>query len=115
MKATWDGNSESESENKDQQEISNMCFMAMVEVKSLELNDESSDDEFDDEFDDLSYEELLNDFNDLHRNYENLIFKNGALKKKISSFSKELEDFSKENKVILTCDTYNSLKNEILP
>ena len=82
------------------------------EVKSLELNDESSDDEFDDEFDDLSYEELLNDFNDLHRNYEKLIFKNGALKKKISSLSKELEDFSKEKEVILTCNTCDSLKNE---
>ena len=32
------------------------------EVKSLDLNDKSSDDDFDD----LSYEELLNDFHDLH-------------------------------------------------
>ena len=74
MKATQDGNSKSESENKDHEEISNMCFMAIDDkVKSLELNEESSDDEFDDEFDDLSYEKLLNDFNDLYRNYENLI------------------------------------------
>ena len=90
-----------------------MCFMAIDdELKSLELNDESSDDEFDDQFDDLSYEKFLNDFNDLHRNYEKLIFKNDALKKKISSLLKELEDSSKEKEVILTCDTCNSLKNE---
>ena len=90
-----------------------MCFMAFDdEVKSIELNDESSDDEFDDDFDDLSYEELLNDFTNLHRNYEKLILKNSALKKKISSLSKELKDFSKENEVVSTYDTCDSLKNE---
>ena len=82
------------------------------ELKSLELNDKSSDDEFDDEFNVLSYKELLNYFNYLHRNYEKLIFKNGALKQKISSLSKELEDFSKENEVILTYDTCDFFKNE---
>ena len=35
-----------------------------------------------------------------------------VLLKKKSSLSKELEDFSKENEVILTCDTCDSLKNE---
>ena len=39
------------------------------EIKSLELNDESSNGNFDDKLDYLSYEELLNDFNDLNRNY----------------------------------------------
>ena len=54
IKAIWDGSSESESENKDQQRISNMCFIVIDDaVKSLELNDESSDDEFDDKFDNL--------------------------------------------------------------
>ena len=78
------------------------------EVKSLELN-EFNDDEFDDEFNDLSYNELLNDFHDLYKSYEKHILKNGILKKKISNLSKELEDFSKEKEVILTCD---SLKKE---
>ena len=55
MKVTWDDSSKSESKNEDQEEIANMCFMAIDdEIKSLELNDESSDDEF---YDDLSYEE----------------------------------------------------------
>ena len=59
MKATQDGSRESESKNEDQERTSNMCLMPIDdEVKSLELNDESSDDEFDDELDDLSYEEL---------------------------------------------------------
>ena len=90
-----------------------MCFIAIDdEVKSHELNDKSSDDEFNDEFHDLSYEKLLNDFNDLNRNYEKLIFKNSAPKKKISSFPKELEDSSKEKEITLTCDTRDSLKNE---
>ena len=113
MKATWDDSSESESNEESREEISNMCLMAIDdEVKSLELNDESSDDEFDDQFNDLSYEELLNDFNNLHRNFEKLMFKNSAFIKKISSLSKELKDFSKENEVILVCDTCDSLKNE---
>ena len=86
-----------------------MCFMAINdEVKSFKLN-ESSNDEFDDEFNDLSYDELLNDFHDLHKSYEKLILKNGIFKKKISNLSKALEDFSKEKEVILTCD---SLKND---
>ena len=77
MKATWDGSSKSDYENKDQEEISNMCFMAINhEVKFLELNNESSDDEFDG----LSYEKLLNDFNVLHINYENSILKMVLLK-----------------------------------
>ena len=112
MKATWDDN-ESELDEEAEKEISSMCFITInEEVKSLDLNDKSSDDEFDDELDDLSYEELLNDFNYLHKNYEKLIFKNGALKKKISSLLKELEGFSKEKEVILTCNTCESLKNE---
>ena len=72
------------------------------EVKSLHLNDKFGDNEFDD---DLSYEELLNNFHDLYKSYEKLILKNCALKKKISNLSKELDDFSKEKEVILTCDT----------
>ena len=48
----------------------------------------------------------------MHRNYEKLIFKNGALKMKISSLSKELKWFSKEKEVILPCDTCDSLKSE---
>ena len=80
--------------------------------KSLKLNDESSDDEFDNELDDLSYADLLNDFNDLHKNYENLILKNIAFKQKISSLPKDVEDFSKENEVNLPCDTCESLKNK---
>ena len=90
MKATWVGSSESEFKNEDQDRIFNICFTTIDgEVKSLELNDESSDDELDD----LSYKELLNDFNDLHKNYEKLFFKNGAIKKKISSLSKRLKIF----------------------
>ena len=108
MNATWDDDSKSESDDEVQKEVANMCFMAIDdEAKSLELNGESSNDEFDDKFEDFSYEELVNDFNDLHRNQEKLIFKNGPLKIKFSSLSKELEDFSKEKEVILTCDLFD--------
>ena len=90
MKVTWDNSSETESKNEDQGEISYMCCIAIDdELKSLDLNDKSSDDEFDD----LSYEELLNDFHDLHKSCEKLILKNYDLKKKISNLSKELNDF----------------------
>ena len=89
-----------------------MCFMAIDdEVKSLELNDESSDDEFGDELDYLSYEELLNDFKDLHNNYEKFILKNNALKNKTSSLSKDLKDLS-EREVNLICGACEFLKNE---
>ena len=69
MKANWDDYTKSNSNKEDHEEVSNMCFMTIEdEVKSLELDDEFSDDEFNN----LSYEELLNDFNDLHKNCENL-------------------------------------------
>ena len=112
MKATWNDSSENESEDDDQGEISYMCYMAINdEVESLDFNDESSDDDFND----LSYDKQLNDFYDLHKNYEKPILKNCALKKKISNFSEELDEFSKEKEVILSCDTYDSLKNENAP
>ena len=86
-----DGDSESESNEEAQEEIANMCFMPTDnEVKSLELD---NDDLFDDEIDEKpSYNELLDDFNDLHMKYKKLDLKNIALKKKIFSLTKELED-----------------------
>ena len=86
-----------------------MCFMAIDnEVKSLD-NDDLLDDEFDAK---SSYDELLNDFNDLYMKYVKLALKNSALKKKIFSLTKELEDFLKEKKMKITCDVSSNLKNE---
>ena len=49
MKATWDYDSESELDDKVQEKVANMCFMAInSEVKSLELD---NDDLFYDEID----------------------------------------------------------------
>ena len=97
MKATWDDDSESESDDEAQEEIANMCFMAIdSEVKSLELdNDDLLDDEIDEK---PSYDELLDDFNDLHMKYKKLALKNIALKRKILSLTKELEGSSKKKK-----------------
>ncbi|PON45668.1 hypothetical protein TorRG33x02_328160, partial [Trema orientale] len=86
----------------------NMCFMAInSEVKSLEPNDDFHDDSdysSDDDSDcDLSYENLLSDFNDLHKNYKKLIFKNNALKKEIISLSKIVEELTKEKETKLSC------------
>ena len=98
MKATRDSNSAIESKNKDQEKISNMCFMAIDdEVKSLELNN----DEFNDEFDHLSYEELLNDFNNLHWNMKNSFLRMVLLKRKFLICQKSLKIFQKKRKVIL--------------
>ena len=73
-----------------------MCYMGIDdEVKFLELN-VSSDDEFDNEFNHLSYDEVLNDFYDLHKSYKKLILKNCSLKNKISNLSKELDGFQKK-------------------
>ena len=89
MKATWDDESERELDEEVQEEIANMCFMAIdIEVKCLD-NDDLLDDEFDEK---PSYDELLDDFNDLHMKYEKLALKNDTLKKKIFSLTKELED-----------------------
>ena len=78
------------------------------EVKSLD-NDDLLDDEFDAK---SSYDELLNDFNDLYMKYVKLALKNSAFKKKIFSLTKELEDSLKEKKMKITCDVSSNLKNE---
>ena len=72
MKAIWDDDSENESDDKVQEEVANMCLVAIYnEVKSLKLD---SDDLLDDEIDKRSsYDELLDDFNDLHEKCEILI------------------------------------------
>ena len=106
MKATWDDESESESDEEAQEEIAKMCFMAFEnEVNSLD-NDDLLEDEFDEK---PSYNELLDDFNDLYMKFEKLALKNNALKKKIFSLTKELQD-SLEEKKKLTCETCCNLK-----
>ena len=109
MKATWDNESESESDEEAQEEIANMCFMAIDnEVISLD-NDDLLDDEFHEK---PSYDEFLDEFNDLHMKYEKLALKNSSLKRKIFNLTKELEDSLKEKKMKNTCDVCSNLKNE---
>ena len=56
-----------------------MCFMAIGdEVISLD-----HDDLLDDDFDKPSYDELLDDFNDLHIRFEKLALKTMLLKRKL--------------------------------
>ena len=47
-----------------------------------------------------SYDELLDDFNNLHMRFEKLAHKNNVLKKKILSLSKELKESSKIKEVV---------------
>ena len=95
IKATWDDdNHQSESNDEVQEEVANICFMVIdSELKSLELdNDDLLDDKVDEK---PSYDELLNDFNDLHRKYEKFALKNISLKKKILNLTKELDIFQR--------------------
>lgn len=105
FKATWDDSDESDSE-EETQEVANMCFMAINdEVSSLDL-DES-----------LSYDELLDGFNELHDKFEKVGLKNISLKKKIALLSKELDDLRNEKdkaKPVIDseCKLCENLKNE---
>ena len=118
MKATYVDTRNNELNKKVQGD--NICFMAIEdEVSSLEPKSEIHDDsetscEFseNDSDCDLSYKNLLSDFNDLHKNYEKLIFKNNALKKKILSLSKMVEEFTKEKEVKLSCSNCDVLSKE---
>ena len=108
MKATWDDESESESDEEAQEEVANMCFMAIdYEVRSLDHDDLLGND-----MDRPSYDELLDEFNDLHMRFEKLALKNNVLRKKILSLSKELKESLKIKEVVLTCDVCDSLKKE---
>ena len=61
---------------------------------------------------DLSYESLLSDFNHLYKNYEKLIFINNALKQKILSLLKIVEEFTNEKEVKLPCSNCDLLSKE---
>ena len=97
MTANWNNDRKRKLNDEVQEELANVCFIAIDnEVKYLKLDNDGLLDETIDEK--PSYDELLNDFNDLHMKYEKLALKNIALKKKILSLQKNIRIFQKKRK-----------------
>ena len=71
--ATWSENEES-SEEENEKEVANMCFMAVDELDEVNSN--------------FSDEDMHNVFKELYEDFEKLSLKNSSLKRKIQ----ELEE-----------------------
>ena len=96
--ATWDDSDENELDDDIQREVANKFFMAINnDVKSLELDNDLIDDEINDEK--PFYDELLNDFNDLHEKYEKLTLKNCALEMEVLRDKRAKRIFKKKKKI----------------
>ena len=79
--ATW-SQSEDSFEDENEEEVSNMCFMAFEDQD--EVNSNFDDDEFI-----IEYEELLKDINKLDE-------KNTSLKRKVLDLQKELDEIKEK-------------------
>ena len=87
MKATWEDSNSSSSDEEDEGEIANMCFMALEddEVYLSDLEDSKP-----------SYDELENAFDELYITFEKLKLKYNVLKKKHSLATSDLDSLNDE-------------------
>lgn len=110
MKATnWDDSEASSSEEEEDCEIANMCFMALGEDEVSILNHDPK----------LSYDELLEAFQNLHVVVDKQTSKINAFKKKSNFMLTQLEELVEANEAleneneILKQKDFESLENQI--
>ncbi|XP_030478156.2 uncharacterized protein LOC115695214 [Cannabis sativa] len=101
MVATW-SESEKESSEDEQHEITNTCFMAIDDKVSNPNHTSDFESESDDDALDMSYDELSKSFNDLLVDFEKLLAKNSTQRKKINLLLEEVEALNvKENEFLI--------------
>ena len=121
FKATWDDTPELEKE-EEQQEVANLCFMALEnENKVPSISNSSCDDycEYDDDDDDDDDESSI--ASKLMHKYTSLLSRKKFYKYKFTSLTKEFEDlkieFSKlsksNDKLVNDLENSNSLKDQL--
>ena len=81
MMATW-SDSEESSEEENEKEVANMCFMVIDEL--YEVNSNPND------------EDIHDAFRELYEDLKKLGLKNASLKKKVQQLEKELGEVKKE-------------------
>ena len=80
--ATW-SESEESSEEENEKEVVNMCFMAIDELDEVKSN--------------FSDEDMHDVFEELYEDFEKLSLKNISLKKKVQQLEKELGEVKEKN------------------
>ena len=85
MMATW-SESEESSEEENEKEVANMCFMAIDDLDEVNSN--------------FSDEDMHDVFEELYEDFEKLSLKNNFLKKKIQELEKELEEVKEKFSIV---------------
>ena len=99
MMATW-SESEESSEEENEKEVANMCFMAIDDLDEVNSN--------------FSDENMHDVFKDLCEDFEKLSLKDNSLKKKIQELEKELEKVKEKFSIDEISKTHLEKENEIL-
>ena len=97
--ASWSEIEES-SEEKNEKEVANMCFMEINELDEVNSN--------------FSDEDMHDVFKELYEDFEKLGLKNNSLKKKIQELEKELQEVKEKFSIMEISKTHLEKENEIL-
>ena len=92
MMATW-SESEKSSEEENEKEVANMCFMAIEDLDEVNSN--------------FSDEDMHDVFEKLYEDFEKLSLKNNSLKKKIQELENELEEVKEKISIVEISKTHD--------
>ena len=96
---TWSEKEES-SEEENEKEVANMCFMEIDDLDEVNSN--------------FSDEDMHDVFEELYEDFEKLSLKNNSLKKRIQELEKELEEVKEKFSIDEISKTHLEKENEIL-
>ena len=115
MLVEWLNSDEEDSENEENNEVANMCMMALDEGVSTS-SQSNSDSENENDNLEMSYDELSSSFKELFDDFEKVLAKNQTLREKTNMLLKEIEILKLNEKKLLAksqCTTCPSYKKEI--
>ena len=100
MMATWSKNEYESSEEENEKEVENTCFMAINELDEVNSN--------------ISNEDIHDTVEELYEDFEKLGLKNISLKKKVQQLEKGLEEVKENFSNVEVSKTQLEKENEIL-
>ena len=100
MMATWSKNEYESSEEENEKEVENTCFMAINELDEVNSN--------------ISNEDIHDTVEELYEDFEKLGLKNISLKKKVQQLEKGLEEVKEKFSNVEVSKTHLEKENEIL-
>ena len=98
--ATWSESEDEASEEENEKEVANMCFMEIDGLNEVNSN--------------LSDEDIHDAFEELYEDFEKLSLKNISLKKKVQQLENELGEVKEKISNVGVSKTHFEKENEIL-